>query len=258
MKTTKQLPRGIPEGAYSTRQSIKHSPVVIVSEWARRVAHELDNYRGTWVAAVKADPIGAQFERSPYYQSISHAEWLSTYDESEAKHEIAVQREVYLKAVLSDMRRTKRINGTLYSKWEFDMHRNAVIAELDYVVALIQKLRLVKYARDKRITMKAEEYAKEQRRKFWGAVDADDIDPTVKLFAHLVSLLHQSVLVKQQSEIAISDELRNLIQVSWEHIRSLSYQGMPDRAQLAEDDRVWIDGFLSRRSDLGSEAIPDT
>lgn len=145
MTDIKKLPPGVPEGATPLTQNVAQKPLVLVSEYTRRVAHELDNLRGDWLIAIKGSEITA-YTDSPYYMSggiFSHLQWLTDYDNAEMRYAAAGDRISAIQQVLNETRTQKTIYGKRYPVGEYHQIRNRLKKEFVYLNRLRARLKIV-------------------------------------------------------------------------------------------------------------------
>ena len=149
MTEVKKLSPGVPDGATPLTQHVTKCPTVLVSEYTRRVAHELDNLRGDWLIAVKGSEITV-LNDSPYYMNggiFSHLQWLTDYDNVEARYVAAGDRISSIQQVLNETRTQKTIYGQRYPLHEYHRRRNLLKKEFVYLNRLRARLKIIKHAK---------------------------------------------------------------------------------------------------------------
>jgi hypothetical protein len=149
MTEIKKLTPGVPEGAVKQTQHITPKPTVLVSEYTRRVAHELDNLRGDWLIAVKGSEITV-LNDSPYYMNggiFSHLQWLTDYDNVELRYAAAGDRISAIQQVLNETRTQKTLYGQRYPKSEYHHRRNLLKKEFVYLNRLRARLKIIMQAK---------------------------------------------------------------------------------------------------------------
>lgn len=81
MTSIKQLPKGIPDGYKPQKQNVEESPTVLVSEWARKAAHDLDYKHRGWVRRMEEDQFAAQnLAETTLRENLDHLSILLSYD----------------------------------------------------------------------------------------------------------------------------------------------------------------------------------
>lgn len=81
MTTIKQLPKGIPQGYKPQKQNVEESPAVLVSEWARNAAHDLDYKHRGWAKRRQEDKYADQnLAETTLREDLDHLAILLSYD----------------------------------------------------------------------------------------------------------------------------------------------------------------------------------
>lgn len=77
----KQLPKGIPQGYKPQKQNVEESPTVLVSEWARNAAHQLDYKHRGWKRRMQEDKFADQnLADTLLREDLDHYSLLMSYD----------------------------------------------------------------------------------------------------------------------------------------------------------------------------------
>lgn len=137
---------------------------VLISEWARKAAHELDDWRDRWLASKEKDIYAdGLLQKVNIKGEIVHDEVLSTEASADRYCKLATEDIHILQGYLALMKGWKigggkwKIESRYVSKQEFNSHRSAVIEELNY------KHRLVATAREARSVFRSELFKNERR-----------------------------------------------------------------------------------------------
>ena len=143
MNEVKQLPRGIPQGYTPQRQRASESATVLVAEWARKAAHELNDRHHNWIEARSRDEFSEEnLSESQVRETLDHAALLMRWELIE-EYLPKVQRDhdmIY--AYISHLRRTKGYVGRRrVTKQQWSAHLLSQQEELAYKVFLLRVLK---------------------------------------------------------------------------------------------------------------------
>lgn len=141
MGDVKVLPRGIPAGNIPNTQRVRDTKVrLTVSDETRRWAHELDQTRSDWLRIKEKDEL-YELNHSPFENPMNHTEWLTDFFNADDRYAAVVERRLWLQQKLSEMKRTRKVDGLARHKKQFLTHQAATRLELTYVQLLQGRMR---------------------------------------------------------------------------------------------------------------------
>ncbi len=141
----------------------------IVSEYTRRVAHELDDRHNAWVMYNRVEKIEqvSELGESLFLELPNHESWLTDYENIGAHVAQAAERRAKIQGYLAQFKKfNQRRQYAIQYKvpmWQIDAHVARAKSELAYVTILQTKLREVRRV--------SSNYLYEQKMSEWGGQD---------------------------------------------------------------------------------------
>src|SRR5215204_2991423 len=114
----------------------------LVSEYTRRIAHELDDLHRDWIIRRRQDDF-ADLDVSPLANEgvpLKHLDWLVNYEDSDDRYRTVVERRLLLQHTLGNMRRSRKVDGRFLNRPQFQNHYEALKLELLYCSTLQSRL----------------------------------------------------------------------------------------------------------------------
>ena len=236
----KQLPRGVPDGAQSQRQSKRKSTALaLVSDYTKRVAHELDDKHSAWVILRRNDAlqysIGPEPEPEPMYLiKPNNMAMLSDYDNIEENYQRMLESRRRLEVKLTKANSDKARLIANYSASRFFAHTNTIKAELAYVEMVQRRLKEVR--NNIRSVLRDTEMLARL-----------DVEPSIAALGELMGIVHQAL---RKNDIQV---LRNGLHDNNERLRNIITDILKKAEQEVISDtdaRVVVDGFIARQWEL--------
>jgi hypothetical protein len=242
----KQLPKGVPQGYQPPRQTPKVNVRVMVSEYTRRVAHELDTLHRDWIIRRQCDEL-IDLHESPFANGgvpLDHLDWLVQYESSDDRYRKVVERRMWLQNELGNIRRSRMINGKFLNKPQFLTHYEALKLEWVYCVALQSRLLAMQKARKDYVQIGLRE-----KLKALGDVlrDKRPEDHTLHCLIELRSALSEWLASTDHPDM--SERLQCVMDGSQDHIRSLASELVADVPDVGSDEFTVLDSFFARNAE---------
>ncbi len=240
----RQLPKGKPDGSSPIRQSKRGSAVTaIVSEYSKRVAHELDDKHHKWIMVRRDDSLqyslGSEPEPEPTYLiRPNHVAMLGDYENIEENYQKMTESRRRLEVRLTKENSDKARLINTYSASRFFAHINAIKAELAYVESV--QIRLKELRNHVRSVLKDATVTEQL-----------GLEPSVAVLGELLGIVQPALSsndigVLRQGVHGNNERLRNKIA---NILRRAEQQITTDT-----DKRVLVDGFIAQQWEIKNES----